>query len=102
MIASQGYDFVSDKRRNLLNEFWSEYDMPLDTRGWLAAFGLFGSNVDMPILLVDMDLPAAPIVYVNSAFASATVRTQGRLVGRTAVAMNLKFDRCCCVKGFLE
>ncbi|EOD12864.1 hypothetical protein EMIHUDRAFT_213082 [Emiliania huxleyi CCMP1516] len=64
---------------------WEQYSLPSEVAGWLAAFVQVAEACAASIVLSDMSLAGAPMVYVNDAFCEFTGYTKREVL----VAMQL-------------
>lgn len=60
---------------------WEQYSLPSEVAGWLAAFVQVAEACAASIVLSDMSLAGAPMVYVNDAFCEFTGYTKREVLG---------------------
>lgn len=60
------------KMPSLDGKLWEDYNIPSDVGGWLSAFVAVAENSEACIVLSDMTLPGAPLVYVSDSFCDLT------------------------------
>ena len=80
-LKTEGHDYFT--RDRLLSELWSGYTVPSDAGGFLPGLVLFGINSRANITVADMQIPGAPLIFVNERFTSTTGYTRADALGRS-------------------
>ena len=70
-------------RGRLFSQLWPGYHIPNDAGGFLPGLILFGSSSRGSVCIADMQLPGAPLIYVNEHFCRMTGFSAAEVLGRS-------------------
>ena len=86
---------VLDARTDLL---WSAYALPLDCAGWLHAFVIAADQHPYSIVVSDMSLPGAPMIFVNRSFCQMTEFSANEIMGKSCRVLQGRRTEVCAVR----
>ena len=81
LLKIEGHDYFS--RDRLFQELWPEYKRQSDAGGFLPGLVLFGACSRGAVAISDMQLPGAPLIFVNDHFTQMCGYTRQDVLGKS-------------------